>query len=34
MMKDNVITIHEDEGYKTALVVSVGHKYIGVIYPD
>ena len=33
-MKDSVITIHEDDGYKTALVVTVGHKYIGVIYPD
>lgn len=33
-MKDSVINLHEDEGYRTGLVVSVGHKYIGVIYPD
>jgi dUTPase len=33
-MKDSVIKLHEDEGYRTGLVVSVGHKYIGVIYPD
>jgi hypothetical protein len=33
-MKDSVITIHEDEGYKTALVVGVGPKFIRVIYPD
>lgn len=33
-MKDSVIRLHEDEGYRTGLVVSVGHKYIGVIYPD
>lgn len=33
-MKDSIITIHEDDGYKTGLVVAVGHKYISVIYPD
>ena len=33
-MKDSVITIHEDEGYKTGLVVGVGHKFMRVIYPD
>lgn len=33
-MKDSVIKIHEDTGYKTALVVSVGPKFVGVIYPD
>jgi hypothetical protein len=32
--KDIVITLHEDEGYKTAIVAVVGRKYIGVIYPD
>lgn len=33
-MKDSVISIHEDEGYKTGLVVGVGHKFLRVIYPD
>lgn len=33
-MKDSVITLHEDEGYRTGVVVAVGHKYISVIYPD
>ena len=33
-MKDSIITLHEDEGYRTALVVSVGPKYISVVYPD
>jgi len=33
-MKDSVIKIHEDEGYRTALVVGMGHKFMRVIYPD
>jgi hypothetical protein len=33
-MKDSVISLHEDEGYRTGIVVSVGPKFIGVIYPD
>ena len=32
--KDSVITLHEDEGYRTGLVVSVGPKYMQVIWPD
>ena len=32
--KDTVIRIHEDEGYRTGLVVAVGPKYLQVIWPD
>ena len=32
--KGNVITLHEDEGYRSGLVVAVGPKYLQVIWPD
>ncbi len=33
-MKQKVVTIHEDEGYRTGIIVSTGPKYCGVIWPD
>lgn len=32
--KDNVITIHLDDGFRTGLVVAVGPKWLSVIWPD
>jgi len=33
-MKNTVVTVHEDEGVRTGLVVTVGPKWLGVIWPD
>jgi hypothetical protein len=33
-MKNTVIQVHEDEGVRTGLVVTVGPKWLGVIWPD
>lgn len=33
-MKNAVVQIHFDEGYRTGLVVSEGPKFFGVIWPD
>lgn len=32
--KNSVISLHEDEGYRTGLVVAAGPKYLQVIWPD
>jgi len=29
-----VITIHEDEGYRTGILAVTGRKFLGVIWPD
>ena len=31
---EKVITIHEDEGIRTGILVVIGRKYLGVIWPD
>ena len=33
-MKDKIVTLHNDDGIRTALVVSVGPKFYGMIWPD
>lgn len=33
-MKNTVVTVHDDEGVRTGLVVTVGPKWLGVIWPD
>ena len=33
-MKDKIIQIHVDGGIRVGLVVSVGRKYLGVVWPD
>ncbi len=33
-MKNKVVQVHEDEGVRTGLVVTVGPKWLGVIWPD
>lgn len=33
-MKNQVVTVHDDEGVRTGLVVTVGPKWLGVIWPD
>lgn len=33
-MKNTVIQVHEDDGVRTGLVVTVGRKWLGVIWPD
>jgi hypothetical protein len=31
---DTIIQVHEDEGYRTALVTSIGPKFISLIWAD
>ena len=34
MQPNTIIRVHEDEGVRTALVVTVGPKFVSLIWPD